>query len=102
MYLESKKYLPIYDAPVYIKTTHGQIRKGYYYGLGCFHFTDCTHPLQNVNCPYFYTTEWKYQDPAILDFQVNHVEHSIQGEEILRSVFKRKTIIQRILKIIGI
>lgn len=91
------KYLPAYNKEVELLMKNGDTRLGYYHGGGCFFFTDCTHPLQNINCPYYYVSDWRYvnknEDP--LNVMKNIWERMREGEEILQSV-KSPTILERI------
>lgn len=82
------KYFPVPDKEVVIKTVHGQDRLGYYYGGGCFRFTDCTHPMQNMNCPYQLVVSWhyRYDDIMMVGTQKNCYERQKEGEEILSTI----------------
>lgn len=80
------KYFPEYNKSVILRMKRGNLRKGYYWGGGCFHLTDCTHPMQNINCPYDYVDSWRYEDENDFGVQENYIQRITEGEEILKSI----------------
>lgn len=58
---------PTKSAPLEVLTSYGirQVVADYSRGIGGFSFTDCTHPMQNMNCNMYAMDGWRYQDLAL-------------------------------------
>lgn len=103
VYLDINKYLPEYDLSLIVKTTWGAREAIRLSCSGNYRFTDCTNPMQNCHLSPYDILGWTYldrQNMIDLKFTVNKFQHKINGDEILKSVIKKQSLLSRIFKII--
>lgn len=101
VWMDIKKYIPECELQLIVSTPLG-IRKCKRMSFYVFYMlTDCTHPMQNCHLSEYDILGWYYEDEQNmidLRFTVNHYQHQKNGDEILKSIPKRKNIFQRLIR----
>lgn len=99
-FLDMKKWVPEYGLEVEIITPYGLRRAVYNKGTVGFRFLDCSFPEQQAFIRECFVFSWRYTDPnnmLDLKFKPNHWEIQKQGNSLIQSALKKKSLWQKIL-----